>query len=226
MEIETQRYESVVSFYAYGLAGRAVLTLISPLIVLSVPLVALLGPPATAWWLGRNRAPRVGSIMLGWLSLVSVLIFLAPLLPGVWFIASRESGPPTASFWLIVTALLLAPFPLLTVTYRHRVRTGRSAWTRSAGIHDRSEHPAMRWSRSTQNSTTAERYRRWARSISRSPSLTAVAIVMLTRFRAPERWTCRAVGAAGSPSSPEDTEPFKQAVASIPWSPGEPGTGL
>lgn len=122
VEIETEGHVSVVSFYAYGLVGLAVLTLISPLIVFSVPLVTLLGPPSVAWWRGRHRVPRVGSVMLGWLILGSVLIVAAPLVPGVWFIATSESGPPAESFWLIVTALLLAPFPLSTVTYRHRVR--------------------------------------------------------------------------------------------------------
>lgn len=124
VEIETEGYESVVSFYAYGLLGLAVLTVVSPLIVLSVPLVVLLGPPALAWWLGRNYVPRVGSIMLWWLILVSVVIFLMPLVLGVWALASSESGPPTESFWLIVTGLALVAFPLSTVMYRHRVRSG------------------------------------------------------------------------------------------------------
>jgi hypothetical protein len=123
VKIETEGYESVISFYVYGLGALAVLTLISPLIVLSAPLIALLGPPGAAWWLGRNYVPRVGSIMLWWLILASVLVFLAPLIPGVWYIASSESGSPPESFWLVVTALTIAPLPLSTVMYQHRVRS-------------------------------------------------------------------------------------------------------
>ena len=124
MEIETEGYEWVVSFYASGLVGLALLTVISPMIVLSVPLLAMLGPPTIAWWRGRSDAPRVGSIMLWWLILASTPILLAPLVPGVWFIVSSESGPPTESFWLVVIGLLVAPFPLSMAAYGHRVRSG------------------------------------------------------------------------------------------------------
>lgn len=121
MEIETEGYQTLVSFYTYGLVALAVLTLISPMIVLSVPLVVVLGPPGLAWWRGRNKVRRVGPFMLRWLIVASVMVFLTPLIPGIWLLADNDSGPPPESFWLIVTALLLAPFPLSAVMYRHRM---------------------------------------------------------------------------------------------------------
>ena len=130
MYVETEGFEVVISWYLAVLVGLAVLTIVSPLIFISVPLVALLGPPAIAWWRGRGRLPRVGTVMRVWLIVSSSLVFLTPVIPGIWFILSIDTGAPKESFWLLMTGIALLPFPASAVAYARRValsarRSGR-----------------------------------------------------------------------------------------------------
>lgn len=118
MRTEAAGLEVVISWYLYGLVGLALLTVVSPLIVFSAPIVLLLGPPAIAWWRRRAQRPRLDRILRWWLVATSGFMALAPAIAGFWIIARSDSGAPPESFWLVITGLALVPLPLSAVAYR------------------------------------------------------------------------------------------------------------
>ena len=120
--VETEGFEAVISVYLYGLVGLALLVLVSPLIVFSVPLIALLAAPTVAWWRGRARQPRMGSLTRSWLTVSSGVVFLAPIIPAIWYAIGRNDGAPPESFWLSAVGLVLLPFPLAAIAYQRRTR--------------------------------------------------------------------------------------------------------
>lgn len=120
MYVENDGLVAVISFYLYGLTGLSLLVLISPLIIVAVPLLIMLGPVAIAWWRGRRMAPRIGFAARWWLMAASVVVLAAPVVPAVWFLIDNTDGAPKESFWLLVFELALLLFTLAATIYAIR----------------------------------------------------------------------------------------------------------
>jgi hypothetical protein len=130
VHVEDEGVVSVISFYLYALIGLSLLIVISPLIIIAVPLLFLLGPVGLAWWRGRRATPRVGA-PARWLLLgVSLVVLAMPFVPALWYLVADVDGAPPESFWLIVIGVVLLPLTLATATYAlrwGRVSEGGSA---------------------------------------------------------------------------------------------------
>lgn len=74
--------------YALGLSALAALTVISPLIVVSLPILVLLGPAAVI--LLRNAGSRVGHV---WSAAFSIAVFTGPSAAPYGSLPKGESGP-------------------------------------------------------------------------------------------------------------------------------------
>jgi hypothetical protein len=117
VRVENEGVEAVLSFYLYGLIGLSLLVVISPLIVVAVPVLVILGPVCFRWWVGRRRSPRIGGVARWWLVLASTLLLSAPVVPAIWYLLDNETGAPKESFWLLVIAVGVVPFPMAAVAY-------------------------------------------------------------------------------------------------------------
>ena len=120
MHVEDEGIVSVISFYLYGLLGLSLLVAISPLIIIAVPLLILLGPVGVVWWRGRRAIPRIGAPARWWLVVVSLLVLAMPVMPALWYLVANDDGAPPESFWLIVVGLVVLPLTLASATYAIR----------------------------------------------------------------------------------------------------------
>ena len=102
----------VVRLYLYVLVGGSLIVLVSPMIVISVPLLVLFGWPAFRYWRHRHDAGRVGSRwMRWWLVLVSGAIAVALIGGGVYWLLTIDPVP-AEGYVLCGLGLLLAPLTL------------------------------------------------------------------------------------------------------------------
>ena len=122
MRVGGEGVAAVISFYVFGVVGLSLLVLISPLIVVAVPLLIVLGPVGVAWWRGRRMVPRLGATGRWWLVVVSVLVLAMPAGAAVWLIVVSDDGPPPESFWLIVIGIVVSPLTVASLTYAIRWR--------------------------------------------------------------------------------------------------------
>ena len=123
MLVEDEGVVSVISFYLYGLIGLSLLVVISPLIVIAVPLLILLGPFGLAWWRGRRATPRVGALARWWLVVVALVALVAlavPVVTAVWYLVASDDCAPPESFWLIVIGVVVLPLTLASAAYATR----------------------------------------------------------------------------------------------------------
>lgn len=127
VRIENEGYEACLSFYLYGLVGLALLTVVSPLFIVSVPLLVLIGPVSVAWWLRRNRSWRLRRGGRLYLIVVSAIVAAAPVTPAIWYLFTVESDAsisgargPDESFWLILIGLCLSPMFISALAYHLR----------------------------------------------------------------------------------------------------------
>lgn len=134
VQIATEGFEAALSWYLYGFVGLALLTVVSPMIVLSIPLLVLLGPAAFFWWRGRFDTPRVGRVGRFYLIAVSFLLVATTVGPAIWYLMSTRSGAGEEVFWLFVIAATLLPFTGSTVAYSWRFRAAGPAGRRLRSV--------------------------------------------------------------------------------------------
>lgn len=84
--------------------------MVSPLIVLSLPLLLVIGPLAVAWRRNRARTPRLERLGRNALIGVSTLLAAGPILTGIFFITRSDSGMPVEAEGLIGFGFFFVPF--------------------------------------------------------------------------------------------------------------------
>ncbi len=129
MRIENEGYEACLSLYLYGLVGLALLTVVSPLFTVSVPLLVLVGPLTVAWWTRRNHVWRLGRGGRIYLIGASAIVVATPATPAIWYLLTVGSddsvsgtGGPDESFWLLLIGLCLLPMVVSAVAYDLRAQ--------------------------------------------------------------------------------------------------------
>jgi hypothetical protein len=122
VHVENEGLVAVISFYLYGLIGLSLLVVVSPLIIVAVPLLVVLGPVGFAWWRSRRKSPRVGAAARWWLATTSIAVLALPVVPALWFMIDNDDGAPAESFWLILVGVGLLPFTFAASAYAMRWR--------------------------------------------------------------------------------------------------------
>lgn len=118
MHVGNEGLAAVISFYLYGLIGLSFLVIISPLIIVAVPLLAVIGPVGFAWWRSRRMSPRVGAAARWWLATTSLVVLALPVVPALWFMFDNDDGAPPESFWLILVGIGLLPLTFAATATR------------------------------------------------------------------------------------------------------------
>jgi hypothetical protein len=122
--------EIVISIYLYSIVALSVVTIISPLIVISLPLLLVLGPPAWSWWRHRSERPRMPPWAIVWLVFAASLLVLMPVGAATWWIVDASDGGGAEAALMVCLAFVLSPFLVAALV----VNRNRSAMASDARV--------------------------------------------------------------------------------------------
>lgn len=115
--------ERTISWYAYAITGLALVTVVSPLIVISIPILALMAWPTYQWWRRRSDRRAVPTAALVVMMLVAVALIGGCVGLLIWTAASdNNTSPRDPAIASAVVTLVLAPWIIALTSYIRYLR--------------------------------------------------------------------------------------------------------
>lgn len=117
MSSSPQTGEVTSTVYLYGLTGFSVLTVISPLIIFSVPMLLIFGWVAVLWWRNRDDRSVLALPVRIYLACASISLLAFPAGTVIWYVSASDSAVGVEAVVLLGMSFFLLPFGWSAVAF-------------------------------------------------------------------------------------------------------------